>query len=181
MNTHHTTKVLLAMIVIANGFLDAGVRTPDATPTPTHRPRRLGDIRLKTTERSGDNDRIVISDANLADLADRGSVTVAGTTTSGSTGLKPRKTPSRGDRERWRKVILGQKRVIADLDRKRLRIEAEIDLVERGRLDARALARIERARIELRSVERHIGTETAELGRLFREARRQGAEPGWFR
>jgi predicted amino acid-binding ACT domain protein len=148
---------------------------PSATPTP--RPRKLGDVKLKT----GETQRVVISDANLAELADRGTVTVGGTATSKPAKGKPRQTPSRKDRERWRKKVLDQKGVIAGLERKRLRIEAQIDLIEDGRLSIRALARIQRAEVDLRAVEREIRTEKAELGRLIREARRHGAEPGWFR
>jgi flagellar biosynthesis/type III secretory pathway protein FliH len=77
--------------------------------------------------------------------------------------------------------VLAQKGLITELEREKLLIEAQIDLIEDGRLSIRALARIQRAEIELRAIEREIQSEKKELARLIREARRDGAEPGWFR
>ena len=182
MTTKRTPQILWATILIANSAVGAATRTADElSPTPTPRPRRLGDIKLKTEATVEKDGRVVISDANIADLAGRGSVTVGGKETTQTAMSKPRKTPSRKDRERWRTKVLDQKGVIVGLERKRLRIEAQIDLIEDGRLTPRALARIQRAEIDLRAVEREIRTAKAELGRLVREARRHGAEPGWFR
>lgn len=182
MNTHQTKQVVLALILIANGALDAAARKPDdASPTPTPCPKRLGDIKLKNVARSDDNGHVVISDADLADLAGRGSLTVGGKAATETTRSKPRKTPSRSVRERWRTKVLNRKGVIDGLERKHLRIEAQIDLIEDAKVTARSLAQLQKAEIELRSIEREIRAEKAELGRLIREARRDGAEPGWFR
>jgi len=181
MTTHAQRKIRWAVILIAIGAASVAAPTGnEPSPTPTPRPRALGDIKLKGVDGSTEKGRVVISDANLADLADRGSVSVVGMTTHETTP-KPRKTPSRSVRERWRKKVHDQKAVIVALERKRLRVEAQIDLIEDARVTARTLARLHTAQIELRSVEDRIRTEKADLGRLIREARRHGAEPGWFR
>ena len=182
MTTHTTKRLRQAVILCAIGAASATAWTENQpSPTPTIRPRTLGDIKLKYVPGSDASGRIVISDANLAKLADRGSVTVGGTATAGTTGPGLRKTPSNSMRERWRKKVLDQKTVIEGLERNRLRIEAQIDLIEDARVTARTLARLKAAGIELRSVEGRIRSARAELGRLVREARRDGAEPGWFR
>ena len=182
MTTHTTQKLREVVFLFAMGAACAAVSAENQpSPTPTPRPRALGDIKLKHVARSGGDGRVVISDANLADHADRGSVSVIGRERREPTRPKPRKTPSRSIRERWRSKVHDQKKVIFGLERKRLRIEARIDLIEDARVTARTLARLQEAEIELQSVEREIRAEKAELGRLIREARRHGAEPGWFR
>ena len=182
MKTHTPTQSLWTVMLFVIGVAYATARTvDDPSPTPTPCPRTLGDIKLKTGASADTDGRVVISDANLADLAARGTVTVGGQATSKPSRPNPRKTPSRTERQRWRKMVLDQKAVIVGLERKRLRIEAQIDLIENAKVTARTLARLQQAEIELRAVEREIRAEKAELGRLIRDARRHGAEPGWFR
>jgi hypothetical protein len=71
--------------------------------------------------------------------------------------------------------------VITRLERRRHGIEDRIDLIENQRVTARTLARLQEAKLDLRAVDEEIRQEKLELGRLIREARRRGAEPGWFR
>lgn len=182
MKHHSATRSIRIVLLIATGLLPVAAPAadnPSATPTP--RPRRLGDIKLKPDSAHDEAEGVVISDANLSQLAAGGTLTIGGTTTVAPIGAKRRSTSSRSDRARWREAVLDQKRVIVSLERKRLRIESEIDLIEDGRLTAHALARIQRFEIELQTVDRDIRAEKTELGRLIREARRHGAEPGWFR
>lgn len=182
MTFHTTQKLCWAVILFAIGAASAAAGSgDDPRPTPTPRPRTLGDIKLKTVTGSDTDGRVVISDTNISELASRGSVSIGGKTPFDRTGPGPRKTPSRSERDRWRKKVLDQKKAIVELEKKRLRIEAQIDLIEDGRLTVRALARIQSAEIDLRAVEEEVRAEKAELGRLIREARRHGAEPGWFR
>ena len=42
-------------------------------------------------------------------------------------------------------------------------------------------ARLERAESKLRHLDEEISREREELSRIVRDARRRGAEPGWFR
>jgi hypothetical protein len=181
MTAHKFTHVLITIIVSAGGGPPTARASEVPTPTATPRPRTLGDIKLKTVAEADDGHRIVISDANLAELAGRGNVTVAGHGASAPVSDAPRKTPSLAVREKWRSKVLRQKREIVDLEQRRLRVAARIDLIEDGRLTPRALAQIQRAEIEIEAVDREIREARAELGRIIREARRHGAEPGWFR
>jgi hypothetical protein len=84
-------------------------------------------------------------------------------------------------RQRWRSRVLTQSARIATLEARRADVEAEIDRLERGSLDARTLDRIEKAEAKLARVDADIRREKAELSRMVREARKQGAQPGWFR
>ncbi len=167
----------LAVASVIVILISAAIAADEPSPTPTPYPRKLGDIKLKT----GETEPVVISDANLAEMADRGTVTICGSVRPRSRGGTPRTTPDRSEQARWRKAVLSQKRRITELEKKKLHIEAQIDLIEGGTLSIRALARIQRAEIDLRAIEGTIQSEKKELGRLIREARRHGAEPGWFR
>ena len=84
-------------------------------------------------------------------------------------------------RDRWRKKVLSQRRIIAELEERRHTVEAEIDRLERGKLDAKTLDRIEKSEAKLRTVEVEIKNENAQLSRIVRQARKDGAQPGWFR
>lgn len=182
MNILNTPRFFWIIILVAATLRPASAQTAEnPSPTPTPRPKVLGDIKLKTGTAADGAGPLVISNSNLADYADRGTVTLGELPTSAPRHRKENSSSRTAGRERWRSRVMAQRRKIADLDRKRMRIEAQIELIENGRLTVRALARIQQAEIELHAVARDIANEKKELGRLIREARRRGAEPGWFR
>jgi len=84
-------------------------------------------------------------------------------------------------REKWRRKVLAQSRTIAQLKVKRATGETEINRLERGRLDAGTLDRIARAEAKLDAIDQEIRRKKAELSQVVREARKEGAQPGWFR
>ena len=182
MNILNTPRFFWVIVLVAATLWPANARTAEApSPTPTPRPRVLGDFKLKTGARADGAGQLVISNSNLADYADRGTVTLGELPTSAPRRRTENSSSGAADRERWRSRVMAQRRKIDDLDRKRMQIEAQIELIESGRLTVRALARIQQAEIELDAVARDIANQKKELGRLIREARRRGAEPGWFR
>ena len=179
----HTARLYFRFVIlIATMLCPANARTADApSPTPTPRPGVLGDIRLKTGTAADEGGPLVISNSNLADWAERGAVTLGEVRMSVPGDRTENSSAVAAERERWRSRVKARRREIARLDHKRMRIEARIELIENGRLTVKALARIQQAESELEAVAREIADEKKELGRLIREARRRGAEPGWFR
>jgi threonine dehydrogenase-like Zn-dependent dehydrogenase len=124
---------------------------------------------------------IVISTETLNEMSRSGTlvngVVQIGTFRSPDSGSGP----STADKSRWQTRVRKQRAVIAKLETRRARIEKAIDLINDGRLTPQALARIERAQIDLQFVDEEIRVAYLDLARIIREARQHGAEPGWFR
>jgi hypothetical protein len=156
-----------------------------ATPLPTPTPKQsalsayAGRISLKRPQASGDTETIVISSETVAELSRSGRVIDGGVVVYRP--AKPAAEITGTERSRWQARVRKQRAAISELERRRARIEKEIDLVNKGRLTPRALARIERAEVDLDFVDQEIRSEYLELARIIREARQRGAEPGWFR
>ena len=167
-----------AIYVIVMLAATASIATENPAPTPTPRPGTLaayaGRISLRQTETGG----VTITNENLVELAAAGAVTFGAASTRGAA---PPKQPDAAERTRWRTAYRRQRQVITGLERRRALIEVEIDHIEDGGLTARSLARLDRAKEKARVLDEQIKRERGELVRIVREARRHGAEPGWFR
>lgn len=184
MNTLHSShfgrRSLAAVATVL--FASAALATDEPTRTPTPRPGTLADyarhVSLNASEAVDGSGEIRISSSNLTEIADRGSLTrgaVEAHRTSSSPG------PPAESRDHWRDRYFEQRRVVAGLESRRARLAAEIDRLESGRLTAAIMARIDRAEIELRLLDEEARNAKLELARIVRDARRHGAEPGWFR
>jgi len=154
-------------------------------PSPTPRPGTLAAFASAAEldrSRFGTVDgAIVITGDNLAELGEGAVLTLAEEPAADLPKLTPVDPVDPKLRARWRRAVLAQSRVIARLEARRTTAEAELDRLERGRLDARTLDRIEKAEAKLAQIVAEIARERAELSRIVREARKEGAEPGWFR
>ena len=156
---------------------------PEPTPTPQHRTLAAlaKDRPLNRSRASADGGSITITNDNLAQLSD-GAVVTELTSTAAELGrIEPPDGADAATRQRWRKAVLAQRGVISRLEVRRQGIETKIDRLERGKLDARALDRIAKAESELQDIEREIRRARSVLSRLVRDARKEGAQPGWFR
>ena len=125
--------------------------------------------------------RVVISTATLSEVGAKGSITIAGTSAPGKSRSPTPSTASPSERGRWRAAHNKQKQVITGLERRRQLLEIEIDHVGNQSLTITTMARLQRAEAKLRQLEGEISAERAVLARIVRDARRHGAEPGWFR
>jgi septal ring factor EnvC (AmiA/AmiB activator) len=150
-------------------------------PTPTPRPGTLAALAQSTSLTHETSTPVVITNDNLTELAVGAVVTVMSSTAAEPSPAVPSKSTSSGRREQWRRRVLAQHRRIAGLEEKRSAVEAEIDRLERGRLDARTLDRIAKAEAKNATIEDEIRREERVLSQLVREARKEGAQPGWFR
>ena len=158
------------------------VAAENPTPIPTPRPGSLAAyascLPLNRSMAGGAADRLMITNENLEAFAAGGAVTLGSMPTHGSA---PASQPDAAERERWRKAFHVQRKVIAGVERRRSLLEVEIDHIEDGQLTAKNLARLDHAEAKARALDGEIRREQGELSRIVREARRHGAEPGWFR
>jgi septal ring factor EnvC (AmiA/AmiB activator) len=89
-------------------------------------------------------------------------------------------------RTRWRRKVDEQRAQIAKVETELARVDAKIDSLEDaafagGRGAARIWARVEEAKRIRTIVESQLERERAKLAAIVREARKNGAQPGWFR
>ena len=161
----------------------AGTNPP--LPTPTPRPGTLASVAggrsLVRASGTGHTEPIVITDENLGTLAEGAVITVVTTTAAELPLVSTIDSVDPKTREKWRRKVLAQSRTIAQLKVKRATGETEINRLERGRLDAGTLDRIARAEAKLDAIDQEIRRKKAELSQVVREARKEGAQPGWFR
>jgi hypothetical protein len=154
-------------------------------PRPTPRPGSLAAYAEKITlDRSllGDgDDRLILTNDSVAGIAAGGSITLGSVTLAGPKMSSASGAVNDSERSRWQAAHRKQRQVIAVLERRRAKLEIEIDQIEDLGLTAKTMARLDRAKSKLRHLDEEITVERAELARIVRDARRRGAEPGWFR
>jgi hypothetical protein len=150
-----------------------------ATPPPGTLATYAKKISLNSSALRDDNGRLTLTNANMAEVCANGTIILGVAAVAARTPIKDE--PDDADRARWRKIYFKQRDAITVLERRRALLELEIDHIEDGRLDVRGLARLERAEAKLRLLDQEIRDEHNKLARIIREARRHGAEPGWFR
>ena len=174
---------LWAVMVVFWNPVARAVEPPSPTPVP--RAGTLASLAsTRSLARSPEADLstpIVITDDNLAELADGAVVTMVSSTVAEFSEITVDAEEDPKTRERWRKKVLAQRKVIARAETKRDAVISEIDRLGRGRLDSRTLDRIAKAEVKLRAAEDEIKRAKAELSRIVGEARKEGAQPGWFR
>jgi len=180
----HSSRISLCAIgavTLLAAAHSVSAEEPVARSTPP--PGTLAAYAQRTTLNSSalrnDTGRLTLNNARLAELCAQGTIVLGAAAVAARTPIKGE--PGAAVRAKWRKTYFKQRDVITALERRRALLEIEIDHIEDGRLDVRGLARLERAEAKLRLLDKEIRDEYRELARIVREARRHGAEPGWFR
>jgi hypothetical protein len=152
-------------------------------PRPTPRPGTLAAyaqrISLDRSNLADGDGRVILTNDSVAGLAAGGSITLG--TVKKAKRNKPNRAADNAERSRWQAAHSKQREVIADLERRRARLELEIDQINSLSLTAKTMVRLEKSEAKLHLLNRDIAAERAELARIVRNARRRGAEPGWFR
>ena len=187
---YFTTRVSIEFVVCALSLtLTAAAATAQTkavpTSTPTPRPGTLAAYasRISLDPRVADpvTGRVVITTEDLAELASDGAVTFGEYAAGRQPSVKPVAGNEADERGAWRARYLNQREVVTEIEARRSAVEADIEAINRERVTPRSLARLDRAQTKLRLIEQEIRRARAELARIVREARRRGAQPGWFR
>lgn len=175
----------LLVVVTALAWSWPAVCSASDAPRPTPRPGTLGAYaRTITLDRSalgGSAAPIILTNDTVADAGKRAAITLGAVITPGRVSSNPASEPDGSRRARWKAAHDRQRRVIEDLERRKSLLELEIDHLENQRLTPKILARLDRAESKRGHFEREIARARQELARIVRDARRHGAEPGWFR
>ena len=185
---------------------DKPTPSPVATVTPTARPAGgqslnevAGETQLKGTE---DGKAIVITNENLAEIAEKGSVTSVSKNAGGPSGRRPVRPPGQvtvlepsgpdhsDERRRfWRGQYERQVDLIETLQRQIDNLDQEIpgmwsDFYSRddpAYRDGVIKPKLDAAMARRQSLEQQLNEAKPRLTEIQDQARRDGAEPGWFR
>ena len=181
-NSSDTSCRIMAVASLLYCFT-VSIGSTDDPPRPTPRPGSLAAYAEKVTlDRSALGDatsRLILTNDTIAGLAADGSITLGTMTQVDS--KKTQSVADNAERSRWQTAHHRQQQVISALERRRSQLELEIDQIEDLSLTAKTMARLEQSEAKLQLLDREIAAERAELARIVRDARRRGAEPGWFR
>jgi len=182
-HSNHSSSLVSAVLIVVS-FTAAPGSAADP-PKPTPRPGTLGAYASKVTlDRSALSDRtgrVILTNDNVVGLGEGATITLGSVVTAGRKKSKPAGGADNAERSRWQAAHHKQRQVIVGLERRRSQFETEIDQIEDLGLTARTMARLERAESKLRHLDEEIARERSALARIVRDARRRGAEPGWFR
>lgn len=211
MKDFRRTEVVFPPIVMALVLLWClGIQAEQPTPTPTPRAqggKSLAEVaKDKSLKGEGNGKGIVISNENLADYAERGALTTVGKQDSSkgrpvqkSVGLGDPNASSgppatdeehEGERQRyWQGQYKRQLNIIVAIQNRMTELDDEIpglwsdfyawddpayrDGVIKPKLDA--------ALIEREKLDGQLREAQAQLGKIKEDARKDGAQPGWFR
>lgn len=176
MQRYAQTTLSWTLIILTAPALAA---TEQARPTPTPRPGSLA--AYASSHRLSTDQPTTITNQSLEQGADGSSLT---TGAPSGDEAEPIPTPTPVDpraRARWQKAYSRQREVIAGLMSERVALEAELDAVRSAQLSARTLIREQEIERKLRRIGERLDRERSALDRIVREARHDGAQPGWFR
>jgi hypothetical protein len=180
--------------------------TPVPSPSPTPRPaggRSLAEIAKDTDLKSSDNGKpIVISNENLAEIASQGSVTSVEKGRGNATDRRPVREPGAGTvietsdagdsnerRRYWRDQYERQVEIIEALQREIDNLDQEIPGLWRdfyawddpAYRDGVIKPKLDAAMDRRKTLEEQLAAARPRLTEIKSDARREGAEPGWFR
>jgi hypothetical protein len=146
-------------------------------------------IELDRTHLDPDRKVVAITDETVSELGRHGRLTTASPPSAVPSPTVVSPTPASaaaGRRSYWRKRVLAQAQRVEKCRAGLERLDAAIDALEdaafdRGSKGARDWARAGEMKRRREIAESECVREQAELSRLVRAARKEGAQPGWFR
>jgi hypothetical protein len=202
-----TRRPLLLATLAGIVALCVAMETAADDPTPTPRPaggQSLSELaknkKLKGDQSSAEGGAIVISNENLSDYASKGGLTTAkpGTQTRLTRGVHGGRNVRVMDSEeaaanakmtRWRQAYVQQLELIASLERQIADLDYQIpglwnDFYSRddpAYRDGVIKPKLDRALVRRDELAKQLEEERPKLQQIKEDARKDGAEPGWFR
>ncbi len=189
MSTHPLVRCCYAGMVLVAALASAatvGNPAPTTGPTPTPRPGTLaayaGRVTLRRPPTADPDAPLEITTDDLSELGVGGALTLGGSTGPPiATPATPLPTPDPGVRERWCHRYAAKRAALHRLETRRKALLDDLDLLQGGRLTARTLARIDQAKAKLDRLDEELRRAEHALAAVVRAARKEGAQPGWFR
>jgi len=194
--TGHKTRTAAAALFLFLTMTQAGAAS-EASPqqTAAPHPRRLGDLAILIHLKAADEDRregtIVITNDTVVRHDEKGMLSVAGAATTeiepGVDEVDRREVDKQ--RQKWRKKVDSQRQRIARTEHEIVILEGKIKALSNAAFDAghssrkaiNAWARLESEKSKLANLTARLKQEKQTMNGIIREARRDGAQPGWFR
>lgn len=180
-----TLSLVASISLIATGTASPPsvfAQTPTVTPTPTPRPDSLA--AYASLHRISSEHSTVITNQTMRQMAEGVVLTTAAPRNDDPALEEVTEEPATADpkaRSRWRKAYSKQKRVIRTIEAEKDALRVELAEVNRRPINASSTARAAAIKEELQQLDRKLRDERSDLGRIVREARNEGAVPGWFR
>jgi hypothetical protein len=194
----HATKAremlfLLSLGLPSSTVAEAPTPTPSTTSPPgeQHISEYADRIKLDRSQLDDATGAPEITNDTIRELEQRGHLTTASPIGDSAEGT-PRPSsppPSQVDPKRrtyWRSRVLSQAKIVEKCTAEIARLDAKIDSLEDAAFDSGTRGAKQWARVDetkrLRTIaEVQCKRERAKLSEIVREARKEGAQPGWFR
>jgi len=176
------TGLLLCLSLTVLTSLPASASEPQPTSTP--RPGSLAAYASGRPLVAPATGPITITNETLEQHGGGDAVASGALVDTSNEADQPPSSPTPVDsrvRRRWQREYARQKKAIAKLESERASTAADLELMRRERMTARTFAREDALEAELQQINADLRRERAALASLVREARQEGAVPGWFR
>ena len=174
------SSVVVCTAVVAAAQSDQPTPSPTPVPQASSLAEYASQVRLSESVVAADG--AVISNETVRELAEQSSMTIVHRPAA---EVGPVSTPRPVDprsRAKWQRAFARQRDVVARLVNQRADLEAErVALRRRGGLSPAVLARLDVLQENIERLDREIATARNRLDVIVRDARRDGATPGWFR
>jgi hypothetical protein len=195
---HPNNLAAAAVVIVLVAAMTVAGET-EAKPTPSTEDmtgeRLLGEyagrICLDRSVLEESDGMILITNDTVGRISGQGRLTsghLADRATNSTTGVSRKSNSGNGAklRSHWRKLVDDERQKIADTQTELALLDSKIDSLEDAAFDGgpgavRIWAKYEEARQRRRLIEHRLKRQRAKLAEVVREARRQGAQPGWFR
>jgi hypothetical protein len=196
----HIARAVFAVLLVSIlppdlGRADEANATPTPTPASSSRDAHLAEYAdrhgLDRSVLARPDGSLVITNETVEMIGDRGTITTCRPSQAAGSRAVTRgiRTPSAPDPKRrtyWRNKVSAQRERVAQVTRELEFLKAKIDALEDaafagGRNATRLWARVEEAKARRKTIETLLSRERAKLDTIVRQARQEGAQPGWFR
>ncbi len=178
-NQSQTTLAAQILFTFCCSVVANSAEQPPSTPRPGTLAAYARTLELRRTLATDDTGRVTISNDNVQVIGSQTAL-IEGPSGDLVVASAPAAAEAR-TRALWRSRYLKQQQRVHEVERKKRQVEADIDLIQDGRLTPRSLARLARAEARLKEIGEELRRQRASLGRIVSEARQNGAQPGWFR
>ncbi len=175
-------RITTYTMILGLSWISAALGGDSLPPEPTPRPGTLAAIAISRQLHRGPGldgtGVIVITDDNLSTLGQGAALTVMTSTIADPVDFEIGDQVDPKTREKWRRKVMAESSAIAKLEASREAVVAELNRLERGKLDGRTLDRIAKAESKLQAIDAEIVREKAQLSANHSPSEKGGCAAG---